>query len=384
MIRALARRVSRSKISRPAHDGPMIEALEDRVLMATHHRAPFLVQTNLVSDVAGRALHLDANLVNAWGIAAGGQSPFWVNANGTGTSEAIFNTGSTPPLYAPQTITIPAASGTGTGNPTGIVFNNTTGFTITNNGSTGPAAYVFASEDGSISAWRAPAAGVGAVTSAAVTMVDNSASGAVYKGLALGTFGASPAIFAANFKAGTIDVFNSSFQAIAPMTAFSFKDSRIPSSYAPFNIVKFGPNLLVTFAKRDAAGHDDVPGIHHGYVDLFTTSGVLLRRFAAGGTLNSPWGVAVAPRSFGRFADDVLIGNFGDGRISAFDQRGRFQGLLTNSAGTPIAIDGLWGLQFGNGQNAGNKNTLYFAAGPDNETHGLFGSIDFQLRRRRF
>ncbi len=376
MIRALARRFGRSKISRPAHDGPMIEALEDRVLMA-HHRTPFLVQTNLVSDVAGRAAKVDANLVNAWGIAAGGQSPFWVNANGTGA-------GSTPPLYAPQTITIPAASGTGTGNPTGIVFNNTTGFTITNNGSTGAAAYIFASEDGSISAWRPPAASPTAVTSSAVTMIDNSAAGAVYKGLALGTFGASPAIFAANFHAGTIDVFNSSFQPIAPTSAFSFKDSRIPSSYAPFNIVKFGPNLLVTFAKRDAAGHDDVPGIHHGYVDLFTTGGVLLRHFAAGGTLNSPWGVAVAPHAFGRFADDVLIGNFGDGRISAFDQRGRFQGLLTNSAGTPIAIDGLWGLQFGNGQNAGNTNTLYFAAGPDNETHGLFGSIDFQLRRRRF
>src|SRR6266550_1268943 len=132
MIRALARRFGRSKISRSAHDGPMIEALEDRVLMA-HHRTPFLVQTNLVSDVAGRAAKVDANLVNAWGIAAGGQSPFWVNANGTGTSEAVFNTGSTPPLYAPQTITIPAASGTGNGNPTGIVFNNTTGFTITNN-----------------------------------------------------------------------------------------------------------------------------------------------------------------------------------------------------------------------------------------------------------
>jgi uncharacterized protein (TIGR03118 family) len=135
---------------------------------------------------------------------------------------------------------------------------------------------------------------------------------------------------------------------------------------------------------QDASKQSDVPGAHHGFVDIFTTSGVLLRRFAAGGTLNSPWGVTLAPRHFGRFGNDVLIGNFGDGRISAFDQRGRFQGFLTNSAGTPFAIDGLWGLAFGNGQNAGAANTLYFASGPNGETHGLFGSIDFHLRSRRF
>src|SRR5258706_8466479 len=240
MIRALARRFGRSKISASTVNSPAIEALEDRLLMA-HHRTPFLVQTNLVSDVPGAAAKLDANLINAWGIAAGGLSPFWVNANGTGTSEAIFNTGTTPAADSPQTITIPSAN-SGPCTPTGIVFNNTTGFSITNNGSTGPAAYIFASEDGTISAWRVPGGGIGAVTTRADIEVDNSGTGAVYKGLALGTFNAAPAIFAANFNAGTIDIFNSSFQQVTSTLPTAFHDSRLPTGYAPFNVSKFGAN----------------------------------------------------------------------------------------------------------------------------------------------
>lgn len=363
-----------------------VEPLEQRLLMARHtrHHTQFMVQTNLVSDQAGQALKQDTNLVNAWGIAAGGQSPFWVNGNGTGTSEAIFNTGFTPGATTPKTITIPSAANNVSGaNPTGIVFNNTTSFQVTNNGSFGAANYLFASEDGSISAWRFPASGSGATT-AAVRVIDNGAASNVYKGLAIDTIGNSPFLYAADFRHAKVDVFSGTFApaGAGALAAGAFTDNTLPAGFAPFNITTIDGNLYVTYAMQNAQKHDDVAGAGNGFIDVYTSQGVLLSHFASHGSLNSPWGMTVAPSTFGQFAGDILVGNFGDGKISAFSKNGRFDGTLSAADGNPVVIDGLWGITFGNGVNAGNANTLYFAAGPGGESHGLFGALDIGVRRR--
>ncbi len=207
----------------------------------------------------------------------------------------------------------------------------------------------------------------------AVLVVDNSASKAVYKGLALGFRRDEAFLFATNFHAGKIDVFDKRFQPVT-LPSGAFKDPAVPSGYAPFGIANVRGRLIVTYAQQDADKHDDVAGAGHGFVDIFDTQGRLLRRFAAKGTLNSPWGVALAPLSFGRFGGDLLVGNFGDGRINIFDLRGGFLGQLGPTAQRPFTIQGLWGLIFG-GAAKSNPNTLFFTAGPNDEMHGLFGSI---------
>ena len=325
--------------------------------------APAHLQTNLVSDVPGLASHTDSNLANPWGIATSATSPFWVADNHTGVS-TIYNTSGTPQGLV---VTVPPAAGGTQGSPTGIVFNSSNDFQV----SAGtPARFIFATEDGTISGW---ASGTNAILK-----VDNSASEAVYKGLAIGNNGTSNFLYAANFHAGRIDAFNATF---APATlAGSFSDATIPAGYAPFNIQNIGGVLYVTYALQDADAHDDVPGLGHGFINKFDLNGNFIARFASRGTLNSPWGLAVAPAGFGAFANALLIGHFGDGRIDAFNSAtGALLGQLADDSSHAISIEGLWGLKFGNGVSGGDANTLYFAAGiagPDAlEDHGLFGSI---------
>lgn len=314
------------------------------------------MQTNLVSSVSGQAAFTDPNLVNPWGMAYSATSPFWVSDNGTGVSTLYNGSGSKQAL----TVTIPATSTGGPARPTGQVFNGGAGF----NGDR----FLFATEDGTIAGWR------GALGTAAELVVDNSTLGANYKGLAIGSNGAGTFIYAANFHAGTIDVYDSIF---AP--AFlpgAFTDPTLPAGYAPFNIQNLGGNLFVTYAQQDANAQDDVAGAGHGFVDVFDTSGNLQKRLISGGVLDSPWGVALAPADFGEFSNDLLVGNFGDGLINAFDPlTGALLGTLKDGKGNPIQIDGLWGLGFGNGAGAGLSNELFFTAGPNGETDGLFGKL---------
>jgi uncharacterized protein (TIGR03118 family) len=316
------------------------------------------VQTNLTSDLPGIASHQDPNLVNPWGIVAGPTTPFWINDNGTGLS-TLYNGSGTPQSLV---VNIPSPNvSSNPGAPTGIVFNSTPGF--------GGARFIFATEDGTITAWSSG-------TSASLQVT--SPGGSVYKGLAIGNNGTGNFLYAANFGLNQIDVFDSSFHPAA--LSGGFTDPALPADYAPFNIENMDGKLYVTYALQDAGRHDDVPGSGHGYIDVYDLSGNLLQRFTSQGGLDSPWGLTRASSDFGAFSGDLLVGNFGDGKINAYDPvNGAFMGTLDDSAGLPIAIDGLWGLAFGNGAQGQDRNTLYFTAGiagPDNiEDHGLFGSI---------
>jgi uncharacterized protein (TIGR03118 family) len=320
--------------------------------------AQFYAQHNLVSDGAVPADHSnDTDLVNAWGLAASSTSPWWVADNQTNKSTLYNgNTGAKQGLV----VSVP-------GNPTGVVFNAGTGFVIPGHSK---AAFIFDGEDGAISGW--PGSGT-AVFSFPITPP----AGSVYKGLAFAHTNNGDFIYATNFHEGTVDVWNGSF---APITG-GFADPTIPAGYAPFGIQNIGGTIYVTYALQDAAAHDDVPGVGHGYVNAFDVAGNLLHRVASKGPLNSPWGLALAPASFGKFGGDLLVGNFGDGRIHAFDMKlegngeNRQDGPLHSTEGRPIEIDGLWSLQFGNGGSAGPTGTLFFTAGPFDEQHGLFGTL---------
>lgn len=345
-----------------------LEALEDRSLLSGG-----LVQTNLVSDLPGVARFTDANLVNPWGIASGPTDPFWLANNGAGLS--TIDDGSGGPLLPggdPAVLMpIPAAHRSAQARePTGVVFNGTSGFVVSGEGGAGPSQFIFASEGGIISGWS-PAADL----DRALVAVDHSASGAVYTGLALATDPQGEAfLYAANFRAGTVEVFDQDFHPVQrPRT---FRDPEMPAGFAPFGIAEVGGRLVVTYARQDLAGYDPVIGRGSGLVDEFDTDGNLVEHFAITAALNAPWGVALAPGNFGSFANDLLVGNFGDGRISAFDPRtGAFLGQLTDRLGAPVAVPGLWGLQFGNGIGAGDPETLYFTAGIVGQHHGLFGSL---------
>jgi uncharacterized protein (TIGR03118 family) len=333
-------------------------------------------QHNLVADTAGVADFTDPNLVNSWGLVTSATSPFWVCDAGTGLS-TVYAASNTPGagLGAPNATvkpTVPGAGGSASGPCTGIVANTaTTSFNISTpaNPTPRPSSFIFATEDGTISAWA------NAVDPAhAVMVVDNSSSKAVYKGLAI-VATPTPQLYAANFRAGTIDVFDGSFKPVT-LAAGSFTDPAIPTGYAPFNVWNLGGKLYVTYAKQDADKEDDVPGAGNGFVDVYDTSGKLLQHLIANGALNAPWGVAIAPATFGQFANNLLVGNFGDGMINAYDATsGAFAGTLKDANGKNIVIDGLWALLVGNGGNGGDKDSVFFTAGPGNEKHGLLGSI---------
>lgn len=327
--------------------------------------APSYEQIDLVSDGSITAAHIDTNLVNSWGIAFDADGFACVADNHTGVATFYDGNG----VVQATVITIPPPGGVmGTSAPTGVVFNPTPGFVVSNDGTSGPAKFIFATEDGTISGWNST---VNATN--AILKVDNSQS-AIYKGLAIDSNGTGYFIYAADFHGAKIDVFDSSF---APVTlAGSFVDPKIPAGYAPFGIQNINGDIYVTYAKQGVGKVDDVPGKGHGFVSVFDANGNFIRRVATRGQLNSPWGVAVAPASFGRFADHLLIGNFGDGVINAFDlASGNFQGHLRESNGKGLVIDGLWGIHFGNGVHNQPRNTLFFASGPADEAHGLYGKI---------
>jgi uncharacterized protein (TIGR03118 family) len=324
------------------------------------------VQRNLVSDVPGAAQLTDPNLVNAWGLGFGPATPAWIADNGQDVSTLYSGASATAPNPAivPLVVSIPG------GEPTGLVFNpSATAFPVHSGTSSGSARFLFSSEAGVISGWNpnVPAAG------STEAQIAASVPDAVFKGLAVADTASGPRLYATDFHHGTVDVWDANFTPIA--TPGAFQDRSIPRGYAPFGIQTTAGGIVVTYAKQDADAHDDVAGRGNGFVDFFGTDGTLLRRFAARGPLNSPWGAAQAPQGFGAASGALLIGNFGDGRINAFDPvSGRFLGSLRSSHGRRIDIDGLWALQFGNGV-IGTPQTLLFTAGPGGEAHGLFGAV---------
>ena len=323
------------------------------------------IQHNLVADTPGVADLTDPNLVNPWGIAQSATSPFWISDNGTGLA-TVYSTSATATLtVASLKVTIPrgAASGAGTGPVTGQLSNSTTVFLI----GTTKASFLFCTQDGTISGWNGGAA--------ATIKVDNSSKGAVYDGMALGGASTAPQLYVANFHSGAVEVYDGNF---APVTlaAGAFTDAKIPSGFAPFNIVNIGGKLYVAYAKQSSAGNYDVAGPGNGYVDIFDMSGNLTTRLIAAGALNAPWGMAIAPANFGVFANMLLVGNFGNGLINVYDPAaGTALGALQNPSGSAISIDGLWALQAGNGKSGGDTNAVYFTAGPDAQQHGLLGSL---------
>ena len=329
------------------------------------------MQTNLVSNQNGKAPVTDAKLVNAWGLASTASGPWWVANNHSGTSTLYDGNGMPFPPTGALVVTIPPPADSPPGTvaaPTGIVVNTSSDFVVTENSASAPALFLFATEDGTISGWSQPVD----VTSA-ILAVDNSSDEAIYKGLAIGSDGGSSRLYASNFHAGRVDVFDGDF---APVEGRGFVDSSIPAGFAPFGMQNIGGAIFVTYAKQDSDKEDDMPGPGNGYVDVFDTAGNLVRRFASQGQLNSPWGVVEAPLSFGKFGGMIIIGNFGDGHLNAFDPiTGAFQGQLNQPNGATVIIEGLWGLAFGNDGSAGSADVLYFTAGPNDEANGLFGML---------
>jgi uncharacterized protein (TIGR03118 family) len=327
-------------------------------------------QTNLVSDQFGLAQIQDKHLINPWGIAINPKGgPFWIADNDADVATLYGGDVKGTSLNKNSLVVdIPD------GEATGVVFNGTSDFVVNDkHGHSGPAVFIFASEDGDITGWNPnvppPAPSTHAQSAAEV-------EGAFFTGLGIGVSGGKNFIYAADFAGGKIDVFDGKFKKVS--LPHSFTDPNLPSGYAPHNIQNLGNHLFVTYAKADPAqaGHE-IFGAGNGFVDEFSTSGRFIRRIASNGPLNAPWGLAIAPSNFGSFSGDLLVGNLGDGHITAFDPNNNFksEGQLKDSHGKVIAIDRLWGLSFGNGISAGDSNALYFAAGTDHYQHGTFGSI---------
>jgi len=322
--------------------------------------------TNLDSDQSGAAAHTDANLVNGWGVAFNPNGFVWVSNNGSGTSTLYDGNGVAQSLV----VNIPAANGEGNGNPTGITYNGTNDFNIVtnappSNASPTPARFIWASEDGAINAW-AP----GLTT--AVTKVTATAE---YKGVAIAGNGTANQLYAADFTGMKIDVYTTTFAPTAVPGGFS--DPKLPAGYGPFNIMNIQGNLYVAFAKVNTQTGDEIDGPGLGFIDVFDADGFLLKRLASRGPLNAPWGMALAPAGFGPFSNLLLVGNFGDGMINAFDTvLGIWAGHLRTSDHKDLKIEGLWGIAFGNGVLNQPTDTLFFAAGPGDESHGLYGRID--------
>jgi uncharacterized protein (TIGR03118 family) len=324
--------------------------------------------TDLVSDGSVPANHTDPNLINAWGLAFNPNGFAWVAANGTGKATLYDGQGNPQSLV----VTIPSAAGGAVpGNPTGIVFNGTGQFAVQLlGGAAASSAFIFASEDGTISAWAPSVSPTNAILTA-----NNSASGAIYKGLALAANGEGNFLYATDFHNAKIDVFDMNFQQVT--LSGSFQDPGIPEGFAPFGIQNLNGNLYVTYAQQDEDAEDDVKGPGLGFVNVFDANGHLIRRVASQGALNAPWGLAIAPADFGQFSNRLLVGNFGDGLINSYDEAtGQFLGELHDSSGNPISIDGLWGLAFGNGIQGQPTNVLFFTAGPNDEESGLYGRIE--------
>ena len=332
-------------------------------------------QRNLVSDGFVAADHTDTNLVNAWGLAFNPTGPVWVADNGAGVSTLYDGTGTAVSLVVqiPGPLTSAAA-----GSPTGMVFSaSATAFPVKVGNVSGPSRFIFATEQGTLAGW-APNIDL----THAFTVADSSSRNAIYKGLAVSANGTGFLLYATDFHNNKIDIFDSNFQ--PTKVSGNFSDPFVPKDFAPFGIQAIGGNLFVTYALQDADKHDDVHGRGLGFVDVFDPNGVLLRRIAARGPLNAPWGLALAPAGFGKFSNSLLVGNFGDGRINAYDLvSGKFLGSLRGANHQPLEIEGLWGLAFGNGFAGQSVNRLYFTAGPGDEAHGLYGQLSAKLSMGR-
>ena len=351
----------------------------DSIHVESHHKTRMtFTETKLVgSDPTVGAAQTDANLINPWGISESATSPFWISDNGTGLASIyqVTDSGVTLNPIGPMTIAVPSGQTPGSATPTGQVFNSfaSEGAFSLSDGSA--ATFLFATEDGTISGWNAAAG-----TQSIIAVDESSDSkegdatlglGAVYKGLAIAQGHDGPVLFAANFRHGTVDTYDKNFNLIN-----SFTDPHVPQGFAPFNVQVLDNKLFVTFAKQDDQKHDDVAGPGNGFVDEFGLDGKLIQRVASHGPLDSPWGLAIAPDSFGKLAGDLLVGNFGDGTINAFNLKNdHFQGKLNGPDGKPITIGDLWAITPGNGGKGGSPDTLYFTAGVKDEAQGLFGSL---------
>jgi uncharacterized protein (TIGR03118 family) len=332
-------------------------------------------QINLVSDQPGKANLPDSDLVNAWGLAASPGtnaspgSPLWVADNGSDKA-TLYAAGSTPNSVSKVGLTVNVTGAA----PTGQVFNGDGSAFIVKDGqgNSGSSLFIFDTENGTIDGW---APNVGGPSPSMVTEVArNNGANAVYKGLAEAQVNGKSFLYATNFRSGRVEAYDSTFTPVE-MPGGLFVDRGLPVGYGPFGIAEINGKLYVTFAKQDAKLHDDVAGSGHGFVDVFTNNGKFVRRLVSRGALDSPWGLALAPRSFGQFGGDLLVGNFGNGLINVYNpDNGAHLGVLRRSNGVPIQIDGLWGLMFGNG-NAAKTGELVFSAGPSDESHGLLGKI---------
>ena len=312
-------------------------------------------QTNLVSDVPGLAAATDPNLVNAWGLARSATSPWWVADNGTGVSTLYTGAGAILSLVV--TIPVPPG-GTPPSAPTGIVFNGSSDFQGDR--------FIFVTEEGIVAGWSG---GTSAV------LRKNNAGSAIYKGVTIAENDGENFLFAANFFAGTVDVFDKDYMPVS-LDAGAFSDPDIPEGFAPFNVQTIAGKVFVAFAKQDEDREDEVAGPGLGFVDAFDAGGNLIMRLRSGRWMNAPWGIVLTPGDFGKLSNRLLVGQFGSGQIASFDPvNGNFHGLLRGTHGQPLTIDGLWALSFGNGAAAGPTNKLFFTAGIDDEEHGLFGTI---------
>jgi uncharacterized protein (TIGR03118 family) len=384
-----------------------------------------VLQTNLVSDLPGVAAVTDPNLVNSWGVSespGSSGSPFWISDNNAGvaTLYQVPGAGSTPVSTVPLVVNIPTPVSATGGAPTGTVFNtgatnaafNVTGLNKSGKTASAPAAFLFDTEDGTIVGWNpgidptGQFAGPGGISNNGTIAVDNSGNnftnpdpdqqtGAVYKGLAIATSStpivagdanSTALLYASNFRAGTVDVYDAAFSKVTALPAGAFTDPGLPADYAPFDVQVLNGKVYVTYARQNATSHDDLAGPHRGFVDVFNLDGTPglpgnAMRLVSRGPLDSPWGLAIAPQGFAGLSTPnndpvLLVGNFGDGFINAFDSvTGSPVGQLKDPDGEPIQIDGLWALKVGNGGAGGAVDTVYFTAGPFEESHGLFGSL---------
>jgi len=335
---------------------------------SAHAQGSLYQRHNLVADLAGSADVTDPNLVNPWGLAFNPFGTAWVADNGTGVS-TLYDGSGTPNSPVVQ---IPSPSAASGGHPTGIVFNGSAQFVLTSGGASGASRFIFATEEGMIAAWSPTVD-----QTHALRVVDNStATAAVYKGLALSANGTGSLLYAADFRNNKIDVFDGAFTPVT-LPAGAFADPNLPAGFAPFGIQAINGNIYVSYAMQDANKHDDVEGPGLGFVNVFAPNGAFIKRLVSQGRLDSPWGMALAPAGFGEFGDRLLVGNFGDGAINVYDiATGQFVGQLVDANNSPIKIDGLWALVFGNGFANQPVNTLFFTAGPNSERNGLYGRID--------
>lgn len=317
-------------------------------------------QVSLVSDQPGVAQLQDPLLVNPWGLSRSPVSPVWASNNGTGSSTLYRGAaGGTAVSKVALEVAITGSA------PTGQVFNDTTGFVVGTPPAGGPAAFIFDSETGDITGWNRAAAPTTALVMA-------HSDGAIYKGLALLHSATGPYLLAADFHHGRIDVFDRNWARVDLGSAFT--DPQLPAGYAPFNVYVSGASVYVSYARQDAQAKDEIAGHNKGFVDKYTSDGRTVQRIASRGNLNAPWGMTIAPDSFGRFAGSLLVGNFGDGRIGAYTDSGDFLGFLRDAKNHKIAIDGLWALLPGTAA-SGGTDAVWFSAGPGNEGHGLLGLL---------